>query len=484
MKYFLLSVFILIDCLIVKAQAAEQSAFVGKYKKSDHESLSELYILNDKTYCYVFMGGSLDLIRSGSWEVSNKHKNAIVLSDKNIDSSSHLARGQKFNRLDNKISISINGYSLHDVNTPVFAFSKSNTPPSKFRTLLPKNNNVGRASYSFPLISPDDAKYIYLGSIVDSDKNSTQQLQITQYKIGSNDVLQLGFDNQQNMLPQTMYAQLIDGKLNLNGESIGTKSKLKQRMIDEVKEHCIKANDQEENSEWTILKPSDTFYEEQSVIIDKPYFNENDSEEAKRENDISALIKDEKQLLEIHYQNAQQDLKSFNEFLSISKNLLLRKKRKNIYIEDINMKLSQLLVNTNQFGKVDSAIEQFNAYALDIYPLIKDSTNKQVQYSILVMASQGAVIYGITRDETILTTIFNTLLSENFDIKTTNNPTLAYNLACIYALTKNKPEMIKAITAARKMKKPTEQFMKDGDFAFYLTDNDFLAAINTGSTEL
>ena len=66
MKYFLLSVFILIVCLIVRAQAAEQSAFVGKYKKSDHESLSELYILNDNTYCYVFMGGSLDLIRSGS----------------------------------------------------------------------------------------------------------------------------------------------------------------------------------------------------------------------------------------------------------------------------------------------------------------------------------------------------------------------------------------------------------------------------------
>ena len=275
MKYFLLSVFILVACIIIKAKAAEQSAFVGKYKKSDHESLSELYILNDNTYCYVFMGGSLDLIRSGTWQKSNKHKNAIVLNDKNADSSSHLARGQKFNRLDNKISISINGYSLHGINTPVFTFSKSNTPPSKFRALLPKNNNVGRSSYSFPLISPDDAKYIYLGSIVDSNKNSSQQLQVTQYKIGSNDVLQLGFDNQQNILPQTMYAQFIDGKLKLNGESAGKKSKLKPQMINEVKEHCIKANDQEEDSEWTTLKPSNTFYVEQSAIIDKPYFNKN-----------------------------------------------------------------------------------------------------------------------------------------------------------------------------------------------------------------
>jgi len=484
MKYLLLSVFILVVCVIVKAKAAEQSGFVGKYKKSAHESLSELYILDDNTFCYVFMGGSLDLMRSGTWEKSNKYKNAIILKDKNANTPIHLARGQKFNRLDNQISITVNGYTLDGINSPVFAFSNDNTPPSEFRTLLPKNNNVGRASYSFPLLSPADAKYIYLGSIESSDKNSIKRLQITQYKIGSNDVLQLGFDNQQSQLPQTMYAQFIDGKLKLNGESTGKKSKLKPRMIDEVKEYCIKENNQEEDSEWTTLKPSNTFYLDQSVIIDKPYFNENDGEEAKRENDINALIKDEKQLLELHYQNSQKDLTTFNELLSISKNLLLRKDRKNIYIKDINMKLSQLLVNTNQQRKVDSAIEQFNAYAADIYPLIKDSTNKQVQYSISVMASQGAVIYGVTRDEAILTTMFDTLLSQNFDITTIINPTLAYNLACIYALTKNKPEMIKAIIAARKMKKPTEQFMKDGDFAFYLTDNDFLAAINTGSTEL
>jgi len=421
---------------------------------------------------------------SGTWQKSDKRKNTIILKDKSANKPIHLARGQQFNRLDNKISITVNGYTLDGINTPVFAFSKDNTPPLKFRTLLPKNNNVGRASYAFPLLSPVDAKYFYLGSIENSDKNSIEQLQITQYEIGLNDIVQLGFDNNSNMLPETMYAQLIKGKLQLNGEFTGNKSKLNPRMINEVKEYCIQANEQEENTEWTTLKPSNTFYLDQSVITYKAYFNENDDESSRKENDINTLIKDEKQLLELDYQNAKKDLTTYNELLNTSKNLLQRKNRKNLYIKDINMKLSQLLVNTNQQGKVDSAIEQFNDYALHIYPLIKDSSNRQVQYSISVIASQGAIIYGATGNEAILTTMFDTLLSENFDITTTINPTLAYNLACIYALTKNKPEMIKAITAARKMKKPTEQFMKDGDFAFYREDSDFLAAINKSSTEL
>jgi hypothetical protein len=230
--------------------------------------------------------------------------------------------------------------------------------------------------------------------------------------------------------------------------------------------------------QWATLTPSKTFHLNTDVISSEHYFSKGDGEQARRVNGINELIEDEKKILAEHYKKAEKDKTSFNELLVVAKALLAKKDRKDIYIEDISMKLPQLLVNSLQRGEIAYAREQFNAYATQIYPLIKYSDNKQVQYSTLVVASQGAVIYGATRDKSVLTTMFDTLLGEKFDIETTTNPTLVYNLACIYSLTNNKSEMLKAITVAKKMQIDSNLFLKDSDFSFYKNDSDFLNAIN------
>jgi hypothetical protein len=52
-----------------------------------------------------------------------------------------------------------------------------------------------------------------------------------------------------------------------------------------------------------------------------------------------------------------------------------------------------------------------------------------------------------------------------------------YNLGCHYAVAGDKPHMLQSITAARRLGKPTQQFMADTDFARYLKDEDFLKAV-------
>lgn len=460
---------------------AANPTFAGLYKKKDRESLSELYILEDNTFCYAFMGGSLDLMVAGTWQKNKQQKDSIVLKETKIDKDIHLAQGQQLNRLDNKISITINGYTLRDIDSPVFAVSQDDTLPTKFKPLLPKHNRTGRATYAFSLFSPAEAKYFYLGNIDTSGSNNMSQLQVTQYEIANNDTFQIAYDTRKSRLPQTFNAQFVLGKLLINGEPTDSKTELFPAMVKAVKKQCINpATQQQENEEqigWVTLKPSNHFYLDTNMISNDPYFSKDDGDQARRLNGINELIEDEKKILALNYEKAKKDLSAYNELLVVSKELLQRENRKDIHIVDINLKLSQLLVDTLRVGEIKSAKEQFNAYATQIHPFIKDSTNRQAQYSILVMASQGAIIYGATRDKTVFTTIFDTLLGGEFDIETTTNSTLAYNLACIYSLTKNKAEMLKAITAARKMNKKPEQFLKDGDFAFYLNDSDFLATI-------
>lgn len=457
----------------------DDSAFWGMYKTSDNETRTELYLLEDNTFCYSFIGGSLNLLTSGRWEHSNQMPSMIQLKETSKEKKIHLARGQYLNRLDNKVSVTINGYNLDEINTPVFALSPNDTPPTTFRPLLPKHNNTGRATYALPLFSSADAKYFYLGSIERAD-NATQ-LRVTQYEIASNDTFQIAYESQKSPFPKAFYAQLNGGGLLINGTPTDSKTALIPEMVKAVKEQCINPiKYQEEGSEalqWETLTPSNSFYLDQSIITNAPYFSKNDDDQARRLNGINELIEDEKKLLAHHYDKAKKDPSAFNELLFVSKELLQREDRKDLYMTEINMKLPQLLVNALQLGDIKSAKEQFNAYATQIHPLIKDSSNRQAQYAILVVASQGAVIYGATRDEAVFTTIHGTLLGENFDIESTNNATLVYNLACIYSLQKNKSEMLKAIIVARKMNKKTEHFLKDGDFAFYLNDSDFLDAI-------
>ena len=49
-----------------------ESAFVGSYHRGGVDSMSQIVVLNDRTFCYAFMGGALDLFVGGRWQLSGK----------------------------------------------------------------------------------------------------------------------------------------------------------------------------------------------------------------------------------------------------------------------------------------------------------------------------------------------------------------------------------------------------------------------------
>jgi hypothetical protein len=55
--------------ILLANPVAAESAIVGTYTQRDVDSQAQLFILDDKTFCFTFTGGALDLVKAGRWEV-------------------------------------------------------------------------------------------------------------------------------------------------------------------------------------------------------------------------------------------------------------------------------------------------------------------------------------------------------------------------------------------------------------------------------
>ncbi len=112
-----------------------------------------------------------------------------------------------------------------------------------------------------------------------------------------------------------------------------------------------------------------------------------------------------------------------------------------------------------------------------VYPTAKSIKETTVIDNISNIASQGIVLSIVTKNADISKIVFDQILGADFDITKHKNRLLIYNVACYYAINKNKKEMLVAITQARINKVSKQQFLDDADFKKYSNDPDFLHAI-------
>lgn len=119
-------------------------------------------------------------------------------------------------------------------------------------------------------------------------------------------------------------------------------------------------------------------------------------------------------------------------------------------------------------------------YLKEVHPFIGHYSKDPGQpYNITVIASQTLAIYAplAALDKDLVPAVMATLIGPKFDPTKQTNGTLMYNLACYYAVSGDKPHMLDSITAARRLGKPTAQFMADTDFEKYWKDAEFLKVL-------
>lgn len=138
---------------------------------------------------------------------------------------------------------------------------------------------------------------------------------------------------------------------------------------------------------------------------------------------------------------------------------------------------ARLVGELNGSGRADASLRLVAHYLAQVHPHTSmHQDDPSTVYNTSVIASQALAV-GIRRpqDRPLVDAVMAKLVGEKFDPDTHTNGTLLYNLACFHALQDDKPRMLRHAAAALRLGKPAEQFLRDGDFAGYRDDPEFLA---------
>jgi hypothetical protein len=473
----------------VAAEAPAESAIVGMYTQRDVDSQAQLFILDDRTFCFTFTGGALDLVKAGRWEVGAD--GVIQLDETRVEQALYPVVVRNLDRLGPKrVGINFDGYSLSHAVSPVFALSKSPDLPASFRPIFPRAVDSWAHTYALPLLPPDQAVYLFIGDVeADAMGRPGKKLRIVQYKLEGDDAVRIGFNKLQAEPPYKFRGRLEGGVLYLDRDKFGTRRPMPPEMVAEVRAQCIApilqgqtpgaAGQGEESLPKGVreLTPVRTFELDTGRIAGEPLFTDKTQSGTTATDDLEQMIDAERASLQSAHALAIKDADKVEAYLQLSQALAEKKGRIKIYLPLIGEQYAELLVATNVRGDFKLARRIFDVFVETMLPATAGLRNAKLDYNISVVASQGLILYGVQKDPDLPNVIFGKLLGKDFDIKTHKNRTLIYNLACYYALTSDKKNMLAAVAEVRSRGTPTEQFMKDKDFSQYWQDADFLRVV-------
>lgn len=141
---------------------------------------------------------------------------------------------------------------------------------------------------------------------------------------------------------------------------------------------------------------------------------------------------------------------------------------------------AELVNHYNRAGDFASSAALVRHYLAQVHPHIGSHTtgDNSVAYNQGVIASQTlAFAIHAPQHRDLADAVMATLIGPAFDPQLQTNGTLMYNLACYYAVGGDKPRLLQSAAAARRLGKPSSQFMADKDFERYWQDPEFLQAL-------
>lgn len=259
--------------------------YAGSYRRGSVDTVEQLVLLPDNTYCYAVMAGSLDLFSGGRWQVAPGNNGALI-SLQEVKPAKPLFPAFAINTPDKGTQVVFNfhGRSMADANAPVFAVSASDTPPKMMQRLFPPDHNGWASNYPLPAMDATNAQYFYIGHLQQDAKGQKPRLQVTQYKLGNATTVQIGFDHIQAMPLMSFSAQLVkaddEDVLQLDGNKFGRKRELSPKLIEDARANCITPALRPETvpvrprrDGSSVLVPVKDFYLSPDAVQPKPWFD-------------------------------------------------------------------------------------------------------------------------------------------------------------------------------------------------------------------
>lgn len=228
--------------LLAATASAAPPTYPGTYSSGGVDSVQQLVLLEDHTFCYAVMAGSLDLMAGGHWQDAVNPADGIELQEVKAKRTVFPALLSEASADKGKVSFDFHGHSFSAAELAAFSFSDSDTNPVTMRPLFPEDKNGWSPSYALPSMDAEKARYVFLAHAVPRSYDNQQPdgLSVTVYSLEAmGGEVRIGFDRVQAMPALRLHAQLLDDELSLQGEPFGNREPLTADLADAVRRDCI-----------------------------------------------------------------------------------------------------------------------------------------------------------------------------------------------------------------------------------------------------
>ena len=230
-------------CLLATHMAnAAPPGYAGSYSSGGVDSVQQLMLLEDHTFCYAVMAGSLDLLAGGHWQEATNPADGIDLQEVKAKRTAFPAILNEATSEKGKVAFDFDGHSFSGAALAAFAVSGSDSPPATMRPLFPEDKNGWSPSYPLPAVEAAKARYFFLAHAVPrvDGEREPATVSVTVYVLdGNSGDVRIGFDRVQAMPALRLRAQLQGEELSLEGEPFGSREPLAPDLADGVRRDCI-----------------------------------------------------------------------------------------------------------------------------------------------------------------------------------------------------------------------------------------------------
>jgi len=220
-----------------QALTAAEKPYVGGYTQGSVDTRAQLMLLDDNTFCFSFMGGSLDMLAGGHWKAEG---NGVRLQEIRQNGSVFPAFGRAVAEQKESVAFDFHGQSLSDATSVVFATSGDEALPTTMRPLFKPDHNGWSSSYKLPPLPVAQVLYFYMGDVEGDDVRQPRRLRVVQYRRGDANTLRVGYNQALGSPPLNLSATLKDDVLHVDGRRFGTRKELPEKALEQIRTACIR----------------------------------------------------------------------------------------------------------------------------------------------------------------------------------------------------------------------------------------------------
>ncbi|WP_457282013.1 hypothetical protein [Polaromonas sp. P5_D5] len=220
-----------------QALTAAEKPYVGGYTQGSVDSRAQLMLLDDNTFCFTFMGGSLDMLAGGRWKAEG---NGVRLQEVRQNGAIFPAFGKQVPEQKETVAFDFHGYSLSNATSAVFATSGNDALPTTLRPLFKSDQNNWSDSYKLPPLPAAQVRYFYIGDVEVDANRQPKRLRVVQYRRGDANTLAVGYDQSFGNPPLNLSATLKGDVLHVDGSRFGKRDELPGEILEGIRAACIR----------------------------------------------------------------------------------------------------------------------------------------------------------------------------------------------------------------------------------------------------